>query len=84
MWATCGANAYSDPPATLLTDRSRPLIRAPDEEMQERVRLLQKGVDISVQEGMGTEALTELAQAVLANLKGVSELVWEEKISQRI
>ena len=38
--------------------------------MQERVRLLKKEVDISAQEGMGTEALDNLAQAVLANFKG--------------
>ena len=84
MWATRGAYAYSDLPATLLTNRARRLIRAPDEEMPGRVRLLQKGVDISVQEGMGTEDLTELTQAVLANLKRVSELVWEGKIPQRM
>ena len=68
--AARGANADPDPSATLLTDRSPPLIGAPDEEMQERVRLRQQGVDKAAQEGMGTEALADLAQALLADFKG--------------
>ena len=62
--AARGANADPDPSAALLTHRAPPLISAPDKEMQEPFRLLTKGVDKAAQEGKGTEALDDLAQAV--------------------
>ncbi|CAN0274258.1 unnamed protein product, partial [Scytosiphon promiscuus] len=68
--AARGVATGPDPSEALLTDRAPSLLSAPDEELQERVRLLQKGVDKAARAGMGSEVLGEIAHAVLMEFAG--------------
>ena len=63
--AVRGAATDPDPSEVLLTDRAPSLINALDEKLQQRVRLLKKGVDKAARAGMGNEGLGEVAHAVM-------------------
>ena len=62
--AARGAYSDPDPSTALLTDQAPPLVSAPDEEMQKRVRLMPKGVDKAAKGGMDTEAWADLSSVL--------------------